>query len=412
MRGLKEKSSNLQMLVLVTLLGICVLALESQDLHYMLPRELSSPKETRNSVSSTQTLPKGTLPFAKSISCRLPLPGRTNDDSNNTSRNDNGHENCVKFFPERFFATVAADFRLSYNESKLVKTEHPVIHLTFQANSSDGTETSSILPAGDGTLYPATISYFHIRKCGGTTMFRSLSTKALQVPYISNNYSRKMIQSMGIVQDIYDRQSQQQQQQQSSQSGDAIVFSFVRDPVIRFLSSVGQMLHMGKVQLFPKCNNLSRIEQVFAVREPNATLAKSQALVHCILESIQSTPPIDSSSKENTRQPQSSSFNYIDQHLLPQAFELRARSLEYDLGIELLPMSHISSMLKTLVGAEKQNRHARPSRVADYTQGYLLEASVLTDDMISDICHIYAVDVLLLQTTSVASSLCDSSAIV
>jgi len=52
------------------------------------------------------------------------------------------------------------------------------------------------------------------------------------------------------------------------------------------------------------------------------------------------------------------SFQFIDQHLLPQAFELRARSLEYDVGIHLMPISYISSTLKSLVGSVKQRRHA------------------------------------------------------
>ena len=428
MSGSTEKSSFGHLLGLGALLGILLVGLESKDMEHMLPQRALSlanmpSTSTNNNVTAAEVLT--TSGFAEPIPCTLPLPVSTNgghDDGNGDDGNNPRNEKCVRFFPERFFSTVATDFRQPYNDSKQVKTEHPVVHLTFQKDKSPSSDHSTTGEEDEEShVYPSTITYLHIRKCGGTTMFRSLPSRALQVPYISNNYNRQMIQNLGIVEDIYNRQQQQHQQQQQQQQqqihalpqptsdNDAIVFSFVRDPVIRFLSSVGQIMHMGKLNLFPACANLSEIEESLAANASsnNATLAKSQALLQCVLESVKSS----SGSAESTIHHQDGSqpsYNYIDQHLLPQAYELRARSLEYDIGIQLMPMSHIASTLKTLVGAKKQNRHARSSRVADYTQGYLLEPSVLSDDMIADICNIYAVDVLLLQTTGIASSLCSS----
>jgi len=193
--------------------------------------------------------------FAQPIPCTLPLPGSTADEIN-----DSG---CVRFFPERFFATAASDFQQSYDDSKQVQTEQPVVHLTLQqdkiftANQTDECQSNNNAQSSSLFHYPSTISYFHVRKCGGTTMFRALTTRALQVPYESNSYNQNMIETQGIVQNIYDRQYQTIQpninNNSSSSSNDAIIFSFVRDPVMRFLTSVGQMLHMGKIQLFPAC---------------------------------------------------------------------------------------------------------------------------------------------------------------
>lgn len=223
-------------------------------------------------------------------------------------------------------------------------------------------------------------------------MFRSLSSRSIQLPYTVNKYNRMMIDKMGIVRDIY------YEQKRAGRDNNPVAFSFVRDPVVRFLSSVGQMLHMGKVKLFQQCDDQTDLLREISIHESNTTIAKSQALVQCMLQSI----------KSNTEEALAPDFDYIDQHMLPQAFELRARSLEYDIEIHLMSMGEISSTLRTLAGVNKQNKHARSSRVADYTQGYFLETSILTQEIVRDICHIYAVDVLLLKQTGIATTLCDT----
>ena len=423
-------------LLLLVVMGIFGLTIshESKDLRVWMPRSLSSASSIQIiSISNTSKHGKGQqtketkrpLTFAKDISCTLLPPSE--DSSSSTEITENPPSSCVLFFPERFFATVANKFVPLYQHAnQTVPTEHPVVHMTLLNNNASNNSASH---------YPSSITYLHIRKCGGTTMFRSLSTKSLQLPYKANKYNRHMIRDLGVVQQIYDKQIQSSSSATASSltntnhhdgapimnsDADAIVFSFVRDPVIRFLSSVGQMLHMGKIKLFPDCNesHFAKLEHDFLLltKPNNTTIAKSQALVQCMLQSIlgQNSPGRVSKDKHEPQkelqgqQHNQSYYNFIDQHLLPQAFELRARSLEYDIGIRLLDMSsQMSPTLKSLVGPAKQNRHARPSRGADYIQGqYVLEQGILTNDMILAICEMYAVDVLLLQITGVSSSLC------
>ena len=109
-----------------------------------------------------------------------------------------------------------------------------------------------------------------------------------------------MIDNMGIVRDIYNQQKQGGDDQ-------PVVFSFVRDPVVRFLSSVGQMLHMGKVKLFPRCIDQSEILKELSLQESNTTIAKSQALVQCMLKSM--APAKSSSPNKNQIAPD---FDYIE----------------------------------------------------------------------------------------------------
>jgi hypothetical protein len=221
-----------------------------------------------------------------------------------------------------------------------------------------------------------------------------------------------MIQEKGIIRDIFDLQTQTTTNKSDNEA--AIVFTFLRDPVVRFLSSVGQMLYMNRVRLFRQCDRLNRLERKFRLRENNTTIAKSQALVHCVLQSMlyprnkSAANSVTYNVEKQEQTLQNYNYTYVDQHFLPQAIELRARSLEFDIGIHLMPMSEMSSALRVLVGPERQGNHARSS-TPEYTQGYYLDPSILTTGMLHVICRqLYAVDVLLLKATRIASTLCDS----
>ncbi|CAB9525957.1 expressed unknown protein [Seminavis robusta] len=365
--------------------------------------------------TSTANISEGKA-FKKTIACELPIPSIDKTGQQKSPR-DSDASTCVLFYPERFFNSVGSTYKDQYEISKQVKTEHPVIHMTFKNDTFTTIDKNNAM----SSRYPSSLTFLHIRKCAGTTMFRSLSGKSVQVPYTVNKYNRNMIKDMGIIRDIHIRQ---QRQSAEDSNPDAVVFSFVRDPVIRFLSSVGQIRHMGmgKVKLFRKCHNVLAREATF--EEPslndrqdeptNATIEASRALVQCMLDSIKDS--ITTTSTTNTSShytahelssPPPPEYNYIEQHMLPQAYELRARSLEHDISIHLMGMKQISSTLQTLVGIGSKNRHARSSRANDYTHGYYLYASILTDEMIADICQIYAVDVLLLKSTGLDSTLCD-----
>jgi Sulfotransferase family len=399
-----------------------ILMLQLQDLAYLLPRALSSTSTTETyranrtdavTNSSLQLQLQLQLPwFKKTIPCGLPLLVPSFHQS---ASNDNA---CTIFFPERFFASVGKKYQKQYEASKQVTTEHPVVHMTIQNRSYHV----------DSAQLPASMTYFHIRKCGGTTMFRSLNRKNIKLPYKVHKYNRDMISDLGIIQDIYRRQ-QQDQLHVLGDNNNAVVFSFVRDPVIRFLSSVGQIRHMGhqKVRLFTKCNGLMISAQEPAESDSismqegqqhdnNVTIARSQALVRCMLDSIRSSSASTAESftnkTNNNNHDDVEIYSYIDQHMLPQAYELRARAHELDVNIHVMSMTEmIGPTLATLLGdSGRQDRHSRSSRGTDYTHGYHLEPEILTKKMIIDICRIYAVDVLLLQTTRLAPTLCETVA--
>lgn len=130
----------------------------------------------------------------ESIGCELPIPLAKNELPSFTPKSTG---TCVRFYPERFFQTQAVPFQEQYYHSKEVKTEHPVVHMTLQDTKLDADDPST-------SKYPMTLTYLHLRKCGGTTIFRSLSDRSLVLPYHVNKYNRMMIEKLGVVRDIID----------------------------------------------------------------------------------------------------------------------------------------------------------------------------------------------------------------
>lgn len=104
-------------------------------------------------------------------------------------------------------------------------------------------------------------------------------------------------------------------------------------------------------------------------------------------------------------------YNYLDFHLLPQAFLLRDFTGEQDISIMVMDMVHIGSVLNTLLprqaseGGDQNNRKfwGRKSRSKDYTGGYdLTDPDILTSEQKTMICQLYRMDVALLSQTKVA----------
>ena len=152
------------------------------------------------------------------------------------------------------------------------------------------------------------------------------------------------------------------------------IFTFLRDPVPRFLSSVGQAL---------KLNNLGPcIEHVRAKRD-------TLQLLNCVLLEIEQTK------------------RFLDEHLEPQIFELYHGTMGMDLNIYLMDLKESMDMvLQDLFGVPSQQLSRRQSK--GLLLGFNLSMAVLTPEVISRICAVYSMDVLFLLQTRVTSTICEN----
>ena len=154
------------------------------------------------------------------------------------------------------------------------------------------------------------------------------------------------------------------------------MFTFIRDPVPRFLSSVGQALKLN--QLGP-CTSTKHTPR-----------KDSLGLLECVLNQIQVTQ------------------QYLDEHLEPQIFELYHGMMGLDLPVHVMDLhSAMDVVLQTILGLpDPQQASRRRKTHGSVVAGYNLSISLLTPQLVERICTVYRMDVLFLQETNVTSTTC------
>jgi len=149
------------------------------------------------------------------------------------------------------------------------------------------------------------------------------------------------------------------------------IFTFLRDPVDRFISGVGQAL---------KLNQLGDCTR-------SRTKKDSLELLDCVLNEIQTKK------------------HYLDEHLEPQIFELYHGMMGLDLDVSVMDLTTMDMVLQKVLGVSTTTPR-RTTRRNGLVVGYNLSTSLLTPNLVERICSIYNMDVLLLHETKVTVTAC------
>jgi hypothetical protein len=238
--------------------------------------------------------------------------------------------------------------------------------------------------------YPQMITYFHIFKNGGTTMRNAFWNEQTSLPYVAKILFTGIQQRIGTSR-FHDRLNDTilrlyDGQQREHHENTAFAYTFLRDPVTRFLSGLGQVLNKFKT---------GKLSQSFQLSPCFSKTLSTSAMLDCSLEKL--LPMMDAN--------QSEEFRFYDFHILPQAFLLRDFTGEQDISMIVMDMNHIPHVLEALLPSNtKAERRwwARQSRNVDYTGGHdLSNPSILTKLQRRKICHLYQMDVELLANTNV-----------
>jgi hypothetical protein len=227
--------------------------------------------------------------------------------------------------------------------------------------------------------------YYHIHKVGGTTMSNSFDNH----PNVDIYYFLRR-RAMGgrekflsVYRQLLERLTSNGGQQSSSSSSHPVLFTYIRDPVLRFLSCVGEMLGPQKYKLLQGC----------------ASLNTTMELLECVLTEIEYKAP-------NHR-------DYLNLHLVPQSYELLSGVMnKYDLPFTIVDLSH--SHIETVVAAcggslpKQRNKFRSKTGIPPkHFPHFRLELSVLTPELVARICKLYAADVELLRRVGTTRTLCD-----
>jgi hypothetical protein len=189
------------------------------------------------------------------------------------------------------------------------------------------------------------------------------------------------------------RQNNKTSQQQENSSSD-IVFALLRDPVARFLSSVAQTLSAPMVK---KWENKLRVDnkplraevwRPCLTTNNNKTLTSYAQLVQCMIDSM----------KEKE-------IGFFDVHMAPQAVFLAGELDRNNVKVAMFSMDHLNEVLDAF-GATRQQKNKREGQkyhpeILNRFGTELLDPAkareALSDDIVRDICQLYAVDVDLMR---------------
>jgi hypothetical protein len=277
-----------------------------------------------------------------------------------------------RFYPKRFFEQGAgSSFLSNYIHNRDNFTDIRVLNtrvLAFKPKSHDQyNDTCSIV-------------HYHIHKNGGTTLER-------HVPLPTDNYYSKREKEMGheafeaactnIMDNVWQRQ---QLEHQNIIGGKSLIrasttvrtFTFLRDPVPRFLSSLSQVL---KLRVWHK--------RLYPCYERNTT----EALLDCVLDMLETG-------------------NIPEMHLAPQSFELYKQVMGHDIFIEVADLSKIGFVMEQLgAGKVPKERSTTGSLIRRFPQ-FRITMDTLDEVRIRRICSIYAADVKMLDETKVTKTMC------
>ena len=209
--------------------------------------------------------------------------------------------------------------------------------------------------------------YYHIHKNGGSTMNIQSTDSLTGIGTVQAYYTPRENQ---LGRDRFENETMCILKEARDERKVMPVFTFVRDPVTRFLSSVGQALKLNQLGSCTK----------------GTTRKDSLALLDCVLTRIQVTQ------------------QYLDEHLEPQIFELYHGMMGLDLRVHVMDMNAIDIVLQTILGLPVDHIQAsRRKNKGSVVAGYNMSISILTPKLVERICSIYRMDVLFLQETNMTS---------
>lgn len=287
---------------------------------------------------------------------------------------------CIYFQPSNFFGSGPGQpYRAVVEKYWKVTTESSREDLFLHSIEKD-VGVFAYLEWTDNTTQPPkqlprSMIGIHIHKCGGTSVGRTFGRAEKDFPQYQEVlfYAHNLRDRFGnnwhpAAIDLTRNAVERVEKDQREGRADHVIFSFVREPVSRFLSSVGEFLH-------------SRNKKKICLE------ATTRDMLHCLLQTLKATGL------------------QLDQHFAPAAVDLYMFSL---LGqparISLLPLNKMGEFRHMFGLPDTRVKSAVSS--ASYS-GYNLSLSDLDADMLRDVCRLYEVDVILMRSLGIETPHCE-----
>jgi hypothetical protein len=268
------------------------------------------------------------------------------------------------FYPKRFFEEGSGRQYLGFYKNMVENNFRTAVkHPRFITIEHSAKETTSAT---------CKAIFYHIHKCGGSTAIKVMKhSQAVQ----STNYDTYVEKNMGA--DLFEEQARSvfmdAYKQQVDEGDDPNkpylpIFTFVRDPLVRFLSGLSQFIEFRD---------------------------RTNPLYECFTREKETVPMVECVVKlMHVHQ------SYLDIHLQPQAYELYKALYGNDLAFQLINLQDLPSTFSSLGVADTPigTERARKQRTGRFN---LTSVAILTKELKAEICELYKMDVIMLRESAI-----------
>jgi len=206
------------------------------------------------------------------------------------------------------------------------------------------------------------MTYIHVRKAGGNTMYEFATQQQqhnIQVEIMPSVQVHRLVQSIGEEAFIH---------KMKKMVNSTTFFTFIRDPISRFVSAMGQVAEK-KVHVL----------QAVGCWFPNDPTRE----MTCVLHHFKSD-------------------NMVNDHFIPASVEMYQIMFGIqDQRVAVLPLAAINDLLKLW-----DIRPFRKNEAVGIKKRYSVE--LLSEDMIQDLCRVYEADVCMMRSLGMSVPQCDS----
>ena len=296
---------------------------------------------------------------------------------------------CRYFYPSQFLATdpetnsngPGSDYYTIYErfmtlkeKGELWKNMPRVGSPTFSYNEE------RINPITGIPFCRHNVTFVHVHKAGGTTIMTSFKNRRT-FHHMKRNplYNSREWRPNMRLNDAYLRTvTKYKPTPEDWEASDHVLFAFMRDPISRFISSIGQA--MGATG--SSNNKIGKVLQRVCIPNPDYTPEKARHVIQCVLDYIQE-------------------HGYeIELHFTPQAIEMAFATQMHPVPVSVFQFEDSYKDVISEMGIDPERKERDGSKSGYRKQEVLTKMSVedYTQDLKRQVCELYKVDVIMAHT--------------
>ena len=337
-----------------------------------------------------------------------PLISSSSDSISSLFHCDGEYGKCVYFYPSKFFSK-SSSFRYMYDEVIQLMTNHALWKDMPRVGSPTFSYDENMINPNTHKPYNRhNVTFIHVHKAGGTNIIDSINDgrnrprrkgprKRLNFPQNDKNEKRvqrnklysyeNYLRTNALQSDHLQYATKYKSKPELWTESDHLMYAFIRDPIKRFISSIGQAMGAeGSTR-----NQIGAWLQQKCIQNSRYTVENARFTIQCVINMIKTKG------------------YYIELHFTPQAIEIAFATQIYpNLPVAIFKFEDHYKDVLTELGLDP-NAHRRDGSKSGYRPFPVLSEMSeddVTDDIKREVCQLYKVDVMMSRSIGLGFDSC------